>query len=215
MGAFEYTALDAGGRERKGILEGDTRAPGAPAAARAAAAAGHRHRSRAEGSQARSARSRCCRRVSRRRPLALHPPARHPRPRRPAARGIAARRLAADREAAGAEHHPGRALARDGRPHARRRPSADFPRVFPEIYRATVSAGEQSGHLDNVLERLADYTESREADPAEGARRDALPDRAHRHVLRHRLAACSCTWCRKWSRSSRPARRSCRSSRGC
>src|SRR5437762_14128167 len=24
MGAFEYTALDSGGRERKGILEGDT-----------------------------------------------------------------------------------------------------------------------------------------------------------------------------------------------
>ena len=39
---------------------------------------------------------------------------------------------------------------------------ADFPRVFPEIYRATVAAGEQSGHLDAVLERLADYTESRE-----------------------------------------------------
>jgi general secretion pathway protein F len=34
--------------------------------------------------------------------------------------------------------------------------------VFPELYRATVSAGEQSGHLDTVLERLADYTESRE-----------------------------------------------------
>jgi general secretion pathway protein F len=39
---------------------------------------------------------------------------------------------------------------------------ADFPRVFPEIYRATVSAGEQSGHLDTVLERLAEYTEGRE-----------------------------------------------------
>jgi general secretion pathway protein F len=39
---------------------------------------------------------------------------------------------------------------------------ADFPNVFPEIYRATVAAGEQSGHLDTVLERLADYTESRE-----------------------------------------------------
>ena len=39
----------------------------------------------------------------------------------------------------------------------------DFPRVFPEIYRATVAAGEQSGHLDTVLERLADYTEGREA----------------------------------------------------
>jgi general secretion pathway protein F len=38
----------------------------------------------------------------------------------------------------------------------------EFPRVFPEIYRATVAAGEQAGHLDNVLERLADYTESRE-----------------------------------------------------
>jgi general secretion pathway protein F len=40
---------------------------------------------------------------------------------------------------------------------------AEFPRVFPEIYRATVAAGEQSGHLDAILERLADYTESRHA----------------------------------------------------
>jgi len=40
---------------------------------------------------------------------------------------------------------------------------SDFPKVFPEIYQATVSAGEQSGHLDAVLERLADYTEERQA----------------------------------------------------
>ncbi len=40
---------------------------------------------------------------------------------------------------------------------------ADFPRVFSDLYRATISAGEQSGHLDQVLERLADYTESRQA----------------------------------------------------
>ncbi|MEE8109052.1 MAG: type II secretion system inner membrane protein GspF [Gammaproteobacteria bacterium] len=39
---------------------------------------------------------------------------------------------------------------------------ADFPQAFPEMYRATVAAGEQSGHLDAVLERLADYTESRQ-----------------------------------------------------
>lgn len=39
---------------------------------------------------------------------------------------------------------------------------ADFPQAFPELYRATVSAGEQSGHLDAVLERLADFTESRQ-----------------------------------------------------
>lgn len=38
----------------------------------------------------------------------------------------------------------------------------DFPQAFPEIYRATVAAGEQSGHLDPVLERLADYTEGRQ-----------------------------------------------------
>ena len=37
---------------------------------------------------------------------------------------------------------------------------AEFPRAFPNLYRATVSAGEHSGHLDLVLNRLADYTES-------------------------------------------------------
>ncbi|MCG8381553.1 MAG: type II secretion system inner membrane protein GspF [Gammaproteobacteria bacterium] len=40
---------------------------------------------------------------------------------------------------------------------------SDYPKVFPEIYRATVAAGEQSGHLDAVLERLADYTEDRQS----------------------------------------------------
>ncbi len=39
---------------------------------------------------------------------------------------------------------------------------ADFPHAFPELYRATVAAGEQSGHLDAVLERLAEFTESRQ-----------------------------------------------------
>lgn len=39
---------------------------------------------------------------------------------------------------------------------------ADFPQAFPDLYRATVAAGEQSGNLDIVLERLADYTEARQ-----------------------------------------------------
>ncbi|HUL82562.1 MAG TPA: type II secretion system inner membrane protein GspF [Gammaproteobacteria bacterium] len=39
----------------------------------------------------------------------------------------------------------------------------DFPHAFPTVYRATVSAGEQAGQLDTVLERLAEYTESRHA----------------------------------------------------
>lgn len=37
-----------------------------------------------------------------------------------------------------------------------------FPHAFPVLYRATVGAGEQSGHLPEVLERLADYTENRQ-----------------------------------------------------
>lgn len=39
---------------------------------------------------------------------------------------------------------------------------AEFPGAFPELYRATLAAGEQAGHLDLVLERLADYTEARQ-----------------------------------------------------
>lgn len=38
----------------------------------------------------------------------------------------------------------------------------EFPTVFPPLYQATVAAGEQVGHLDTVLERLADYIETRQ-----------------------------------------------------
>lgn len=37
-----------------------------------------------------------------------------------------------------------------------------FPRAFPDLYCATVAAGERAGHLDMVLERLAEYTESQQ-----------------------------------------------------
>ena len=37
-----------------------------------------------------------------------------------------------------------------------------FPRAFPELYIASVSAGEQTGHLEEVLERLAEYTEAKQ-----------------------------------------------------
>ena len=37
-----------------------------------------------------------------------------------------------------------------------------FPRAFPPLFRATVEAGEQSGKLDHILERLADYVERRQ-----------------------------------------------------
>lgn len=38
----------------------------------------------------------------------------------------------------------------------------EYPRAFPHLYRSTVAAGEHAGHLDGVLNRLADYTESRQ-----------------------------------------------------
>lgn len=37
----------------------------------------------------------------------------------------------------------------------------DFPAAFDDMYRSTVAAGEQSGHLDQVLSNLADFTERR------------------------------------------------------
>jgi len=40
---------------------------------------------------------------------------------------------------------------------------SDYPHVFSELYRSTVEAGEHSGHINVVLSRLADYTESRQA----------------------------------------------------
>jgi len=39
---------------------------------------------------------------------------------------------------------------------------AEFPKAFPELYIATVAAGEETGYLDDILERLADYTENRQ-----------------------------------------------------
>lgn len=39
----------------------------------------------------------------------------------------------------------------------------EFPNAFPTLFRATVAAGEHAGHMDLVLERLADYTEARQA----------------------------------------------------
>ncbi|MRX28218.1 type II secretion system inner membrane protein GspF [Kangiella sp. HZ709] len=38
---------------------------------------------------------------------------------------------------------------------------AEFPKIFNELYRSMVAAGERAGHLDTVLNRLADYTERR------------------------------------------------------
>jgi len=84
----------------------------------------------------------------------------------------------------------------------------DFPQAFPEIYRATVSAGEQSGKLDQVLERLSDYTESRQV----MGNRSAMPWFIPLFCWCCRsgsFRSCWPTWCRRWWPYLNRATRNC------
>jgi general secretion pathway protein F len=160
MGAFEYTALDAGGKERTGILEGDT----------------PRHIRQLlrekqllpvvvnEVAQKEATRQKSfsfARRVSASdlslftRQLATLVKAGLPLEESLLAVSQQTEKPRVQSIVLGV-----RARVMEG--HTLADGFTEFPKVFPEIYRATVSAGEQAGHLDNVLERLADYTESRE-----------------------------------------------------
>jgi general secretion pathway protein F len=164
MGAFQYTAVDTGGQEREGVQEGDT-------------AKQVRQLLRDQGLlpitveevHRREARSDAAGKVTRSR-----------------SKRMSARDLALVTRQIATLVHSGlpleetllavseqtehahvrsiimgvRAKVLEGHPLAEG--LSDFPSSFPEIYIATVAAGEQSGHLDTVLERLADYTESRE-----------------------------------------------------
>src|SRR5690242_14782728 len=160
MGAFEYTALDAGGKERTGILEGDT-----PRHIRqllrekqllpvsvneVAQKEAKRQRSFSLGRRVSAADLSLFTRqlatlVKAGLPLEESLLAVSQQTEKPRIQSIILGVRSRVME--------GHTLA-DG--------FAEFPKVFPEIYRATVAAGEQAGHLDNVLERLADYTEGRD-----------------------------------------------------
>ena len=161
MGAFEYTALDTAGKERTGVLEGDT--------------------------------ARQVRQILRERqllPVAVAEVAQKEAKRQRTfslSRGVSAADLALFTRQLATLVRAGLPLeesllavsqqtekprvqsiilgvrSRVMEGHTLADGFAEFPRVFPEIYRATVAAGEQSGHLDAILERLADYTESRHA----------------------------------------------------
>ena len=160
MGAFEYTALDAGGHERTGILEGDT-----PRQIR------QQLREQqllpvtvAEVAQREAKRQRSfslMRRVSAS-DLALFTRqlATLVRAGLPLEESLLAVSQQTEKPRVQSIVLGVRAKVMEG--HTLASGFAEFPRVFPEIYRATVAAGEQAGHLDSVLERLADYTESRE-----------------------------------------------------
>ena len=163
MGAFEYTALDAAGRRHKGVLEGDTARQvrsllcdkALLPVTVAEVAAQESRTQRAAGSFT------LLRRVSTT-DLALltRQLATLVRAGLPLEEALLAVSQQTERPRVQSILLGVRARVMEG--HALAAGLADFPRVFPEIYRATVAAGEQSGHLDTVLERLADYTESRE-----------------------------------------------------
>jgi len=160
LGAFEYTALDVAGKERKGILEGDT----------------PRHIRQllreqqllpvtvAEVAQkeARRQRSFSLRRGVSPTDLALFTRqlATLVRAGLPLEEALLAVSQQTEKPRVQSIVLGVRARVMEG--HTLADGFAEFPRIFPEIYRATVSAGEQAGHLDTVLERLADYTEGRE-----------------------------------------------------
>lgn len=161
MGAYEYTALDDGGRERKGVLEGDTprqirqllRDKGwAPLTVAEVA-----QRERAQGFSPfrRGGASAADIALITRQFATL---VRSGLPIEEALRTIAEQsekaRLKSMLVAV-------RARIMEGQPLAAA--LSGFPRAFSDLYRATVAAGEQSGHLDTVLDRLADYTEGRQA----------------------------------------------------
>ncbi len=161
MGAFEYQVLDAGGRERKGVMEGDT-------------ARQIRQQLRDKGWTPLSVEAVEQREARRKRGFSLR-------------RGINATELAlVTRQlatlvqsgmpvesalATAAEQSEKMRLkkiilavrARVLEGHTLADALKEFPHVFPDLYRSTVAAGEHSGHLEAVLGRLADYTESRQA----------------------------------------------------
>jgi general secretion pathway protein F len=161
LGAFEYTAVDATGRERKGVLEGDT----ARAVRQMLRDQSLLPLSVNEVLQTENRRER--QQFSLRRgisagdlSLLTRQISTLVRSGLPLDEALTAVSEQTERPRIRSIVMGVRAKVMEG--HSLADGLSDFPAVFPELYRATVSAGEQSGHLDTVLERLADYTESRE-----------------------------------------------------
>lgn len=160
MGAYEFVALDKSGKESKGLLEGDT-------AKQVRQILRERHLLPVSVTEVAKKESRRQRSFSLRRGLSA------------AELALLTRQLATLSQAGlpleeallavSQQNENPRAQSillgvrsRVIEGHALADGLADFPQAFPELYRATVAAGEQSGHLDAVLERLAEFTETRQ-----------------------------------------------------
>ena len=160
MGAFEYTAVDGGGRQHKGVLEGDTprqvrqvlRERGMLPLA-VSEVMERQRRSRRSFSLGRGMSAADLALVTRQLATLL-------RSGMPLEESLLAVGQQAEKPRLKSILLGVRSRVMEG--HTLASGLGDFPQAFPEIYRATVAAGEQSGHLDPVLERLADYTEGRQ-----------------------------------------------------
>jgi general secretion pathway protein F len=161
MGAFEYTALDAGGKERRGVLEGDT-ARQVRQLLREKQLLPVTVNEVAQKEAKRQREFTLTRRGISTTDLSLFTRqlATLARAGLPLEEALLAVSQQTEKPRVQSIILGVRSKVMEG--HTLADGFGEFPRVFPEIYRATVSAGEQAGHLDNVLERLADYTESRE-----------------------------------------------------
>jgi general secretion pathway protein F len=160
MSGFEYSALDAGGRETRGVIEADTErharallrerglAPLAVEGIRAAARPGAGERFARPGLSRRELSL-----VTRQFATLVRA-------------GLTIEEcfnvLIEQSESARARSLLAavRGKVLEGQPLSRGLDA--YPSAFPQIYRAMIEAGEQSGRLSDVLERLADFTESRE-----------------------------------------------------
>ena len=162
MGAFEYIALDAGGRERKGLLEGDTaRQVRQLLREKQLLPVTVTEVAEKESTEQKKSFS-FARRVSASDlSLFTRQLATLVRAGLPLEESLLAVSQQTEKPRVQSIVIGVRSKVMEG--HTLADGLSEFPRVFPEIYRATVSAGEQSGHLDTILERLADYTENREA----------------------------------------------------
>ncbi|MET0065185.1 MAG: type II secretion system inner membrane protein GspF [Candidatus Thiodiazotropha sp.] len=159
MDAFEYVALDATGKERRGVLEGDS-----PRQVRqqlretgltplSIDSASGKTRTSNKGFFQRNINAMELALVTRQLATLLRSglPLEHVL--KTTARQTDKRHVERTLLAVRAKVLEGRTLA-DG--------LSEFPKTFPELYIKTVASGEQSGHLEVVLERLADYTEQRQ-----------------------------------------------------
>jgi general secretion pathway protein F len=166
MGAFEYVVLDEKGRERKGVAEGDTarqvrqslRDKGLIPLQITAASQKDRDRS----SKGRPSSSRLFQRGISTTELALitRQMATLVQASLPLDEVLTAIANQSEKQRIRGMMYAVRAKVMEG--HSLAAGLGEFPKVFSDLFRATVDAGEKSGHLDTVLERLADYTESQQ-----------------------------------------------------